>query len=127
MFTYRDLDPILRALADPTRRYVFERLCGEEWETVSHLSEPLPLSRQAVLHHLAVLERCGVIHTEKRDKTRWCFIEPRALDLLEHWLHQQRIYFERRHMRGCALPRVVDPEIAQLLSVPFSSRKSARK
>jgi DNA-binding transcriptional ArsR family regulator len=123
MFTYRDLDPILRALADPTRRYLFERLCGEEEETVSDLTEPLPLSRQAVLHHLIVLEKCGVIHTEKRDKTRWCCIEPRALDLLEQWLHQHRVYFERRRMPGRALPRVVEPEIAQLLSVPFSLRR----
>jgi DNA-binding transcriptional ArsR family regulator len=123
MFTYRELGLILRALADPTRRYLFELLCGEEEETVSSLTEPLPMSRQAVLHHLAVLEKCGVIHTEKRDKVRWCCIEPQALDLLEHWLHEQRVYFERRSMPGRALPRAADPEIAQLLSKPSSSLK----
>jgi DNA-binding transcriptional ArsR family regulator len=123
MFTYRELDLLFRALADPTRRYLFELLYEGEEETVSDLTEPLPMSRQAVLHHLAVLEKCRLIHTEKRDKVRWCWIEPRALDLLEQWLHQYRVYFERRRMPGRALPRAVDPEIAQLLSKPFSSRK----
>jgi DNA-binding transcriptional ArsR family regulator len=125
MFNYRALELILHALADPTRRYLFERLCGEEEETVSDLTEPLPMSMPAVMHHLAVLEKCGIIHTEKRDKVRWCRIEPQALDLLEEWLHQQRIYLERRRMRGRALPRVVDPVIAQLLSVPPSSRRKS--
>lgn len=123
MLTYSHLDLIFAALSNPTRRFLFEKLCIEEEETVTALTEPLPVSRPAVLQHLAVLEKSGLIHTEKRDRVRWCCIEPQALDLLEQWLHQYRVYFERRRMRGRALPRAIDPEIAQLLRSPFGSLK----
>ena len=99
MLTYRDLDLIFRALADPTRRYIFERLCNLEEDTVSALTEPLPITRQAVLQHLAVLQKSRLICTEKRDRIRWCCIEPQALDLLEQWLREYRGYFERRQAR----------------------------
>jgi len=122
MFTYRDLDLIFSALAEPTRRFVFERLCVEEEESVSALTEPLPLSRQAGLHHLGVLEKSGLIRTEKRDRVRWCRVEPRVLDLLEQWLHQYRGYFEQRHAHGRSLPRAVDQDVAELLR-SFSSLK----
>ena len=115
MITYRDLDLLFHALADPTRRYIFERLCSEEEETVVALTEPLPISRQAVLQHLAVLEKSGLIHTEKRERVRWCCIEPRALELLERWLHEYRGYLERREARRCGPAAPVDPHAAQLL------------
>jgi DNA-binding transcriptional ArsR family regulator len=123
MLTFRELDPLFRALADPTRRWLFEELCVSVEETVSDLTEPLPMSRQAVLQHLAVLEKSGLIRTEKRDRVRWCRIEPRALDLLEEWLRRHRAYFQRRFAGARALPRVADPEIAQILRAPLRSSK----
>jgi DNA-binding transcriptional ArsR family regulator len=99
MLTYRDLDLIFRALADPSRRYIFERLCNYKEEKVSTLTEPLPITRQAVLQHLAVLEKGGLIHTEKRSRVRWCCVKPQALDLLESWLREYRGYFEQREAR----------------------------
>jgi DNA-binding transcriptional ArsR family regulator len=99
MLTYHELNLIFRALADPSRRYLFERLCDEDEESVSALTEPLPISRQAVLQHLAVLENNGLIRTEKRDRVRWCRIEPRALALLDRWLCEYRGHFERRQAR----------------------------
>jgi DNA-binding transcriptional ArsR family regulator len=96
MLTYHELNLIFRALADPNRRYLFERLCDQDEESVSALTEPLPISRQAVLQHLAVLENNGLIRTEKRDRVRWCRIEPRALALLDQWLREYRGHFERR-------------------------------
>ena len=114
MLSYRNLDPLLAALANPTRRSLFEMLCLEEEETVTALAEPLPVSRQAVLQHLAMLEKSGVIHTEKRERTRWCSIEPQALDVLEQWLNQCRVYFARRYARRQPSP-FADPEAAQRL------------
>jgi DNA-binding transcriptional ArsR family regulator len=99
MLTYRDLDLIFRALADPARRFIFERLCTREEDRVSALTEPLPMTRQAVLQHLAVLEKSGLIYTEKRRRVRWCCIEPQALELLEQWLREYRGHLERREGR----------------------------
>lgn len=98
MLTYRPLNLIFRALADPTRRHLFERLCDEE-DWVTALTEPLPITRQAVSQHLAVLERNGLIHTEKLSTVRWCRIEPQALSLLEQWIHERRLCYERRQAR----------------------------
>lgn len=98
MLNHRALNLLFRALAHPTRRHLFERLCDNE-DSVSALTEPLPISLPAVLQHLAVLERCGLIHTDKRQQTRWCSIEPQALHLLEQWLREHRGYWEAQQRR----------------------------
>jgi len=98
MLNHPALSRLFRALANPTRRYLFERLCDNE-DHVTALTEPLPISLPAVLQHLAVLERCELIHTEKREQTRWCYIEPQALNLLEQWLRQHRGYWEAQARR----------------------------
>jgi len=95
MLTYRPLNLIFRALANHTRRHLFEQLCDDE-NYVTALTEPLPITRQAVLQHLAVLERNGLIHTEKHGTVVWCRIEPHALSLLEQWLSEHRGYYARR-------------------------------
>jgi DNA-binding transcriptional ArsR family regulator len=56
------LDKIFSALADPTRRFMFECLCDGR-ASVNELAEPLPLSLPAILKHLRVLEESGLIHT----------------------------------------------------------------
>jgi DNA-binding transcriptional ArsR family regulator len=98
MLNYRALDLLFRALAHPTRRYLFERLCDNR-DHVTSLTEPLPISLPAVLQHLAVLERCGLIRTEKHPPTRWCYVEPQALNLLQQWLSQHRGYWEAQQCR----------------------------
>jgi DNA-binding transcriptional ArsR family regulator len=98
MLNYPALNLLFRALAHPTRRHLFERLCDKQ-DYVTALTEPLPISLPAVLQHLAVLERCGLIHTEKRHQTRWCCIEPQALNLLEQWLREHRGYWETQARR----------------------------
>jgi len=98
MLNYPALNLLFRALAHPTRRHLFERLCDSE-AYVTALTEPLPISLPAVLKHLVLLERCGLIHTEKYLQTRWCCIEPQALDLLAHWLREHRGYWEAQVRR----------------------------
>ena len=100
MLYHPALNLIFRALADPTRRHIFERLCDEDY-SVTALAEPLPISLQAVLHHVRVLESGGLIHTEKctqvrSSQVRMCRLEPEALCLLERWLSMHRGYWERR-------------------------------
>jgi DNA-binding transcriptional ArsR family regulator len=52
---------MLSALADPTRRDVFERLAGGGPATATELARFLPVSRQAVARHLAVLDEAGLV------------------------------------------------------------------
>ncbi len=98
MLNYRALDALFRGLADPTRRFILERLSYGD-ASVSLLAEPLPMSVAAVLQHLQVLEETGLIHTEKVGRVRTCRLEPQALRLLDQWVRRQRSLWERRQLR----------------------------
>jgi DNA-binding transcriptional ArsR family regulator len=89
------LDLAFQALADPTRRGIVERLSLGP-ATVSELARPLPMSLPAVSQHLAVLERSGLVISEKVGRVRTCRIEPKALSEAEQWFHTRRLEWERR-------------------------------
>ena len=75
MLKYQPVDEVFRALGDPTRRDLVERLSGGP-ATVSQLARPLDMSLSAVVQHLAVLESCGVVRSEKVGRTRTCGSRP---------------------------------------------------
>ena len=75
------------ALADPTRREVFERLAAGG-RSVGELAEGLPVSRPAVSQHLKVLKEAGLV-TDEADGTRRVYhIDPNGLGALRAWLDQ---------------------------------------
>jgi DNA-binding transcriptional ArsR family regulator len=86
---------VFRAIADPTRRAIVERLVRGP-AAVKALAEPLSMSLPAVMQHLGVLESAGVIATRKVGRVRTCQIEPLALREAEQWLSQQRTDWERQ-------------------------------
>ena len=62
--------------------------------TVSDLAAPLPISLPAVLQHLEVLERSGLVSSEKLGRVRTCRIEDAALQPAERWLRAHRAGWE---------------------------------
>ncbi|HEX4298581.1 MAG TPA: metalloregulator ArsR/SmtB family transcription factor [Devosia sp.] len=90
-----NLDRMFEALADPTRRAMVERL-GRGPASVSELAAPLPMSLPAVVQHLQVLEKSGLITTQKIGRTRTCTIDNGALSLVEQWINDRRTGWERR-------------------------------
>jgi DNA-binding transcriptional ArsR family regulator len=96
MLKYADRsDDVFRALGDPTRRQLVERL-GTGPASVSELAAPLAMSLPAVVQHLAVLQSCGLVSTKKVGRVRTCRLEPAALHTAEEWFAQQRAAWERR-------------------------------
>lgn len=91
-----DLDRVLHALADPTRRAFVERISTAEALSAARLVEPLDISLAAVVQHLKILQECGVIRTEKIGRVRTCRLEPEALTMVERWLNDRRALWERR-------------------------------
>ena len=81
-------DRVFAALADPTRRAVFERI-GERPQSVGALAAQLPVSRPAVSQHLKVLKAAGLVTDEARGATRIYRIDPDGLGPLRCWLDQQ--------------------------------------
>jgi DNA-binding transcriptional ArsR family regulator len=93
---YRDdVDGVLRALGDPTRRAVVERL-AQGPAFVSALAEPFGMALPSFLQHLGVLEEAGVVVSEKVGRSRTVSLRPGGLDVLHLWLDGQRTPAERQ-------------------------------
>ncbi len=75
------------ALADPTRRRVFERLASGP-AAVGTLAEGLPVSRPAVSQHLKVLREAGLVSDRPEGTRRVYQIDPKGLGALRAWLDQ---------------------------------------
>ena len=75
----------LAAIADPTRRRVFERLRRGP-QPVGRLAEGLPVTRPAVSQHLRVLERAGLVRAEREGTRRIYAIDWRGLSELREYL-----------------------------------------
>ena len=89
------IDGIFRALADPTRRRVVERL-NRSPASVSELAQPFEMALPSFIEHLKVLEGCGLVRSEKIGRTRTYQLAPEPLQLAENWLAEQRTLWERR-------------------------------
>jgi DNA-binding transcriptional ArsR family regulator len=75
----------LNALADPTRRQIFERL-GQGPRAVGELAADLPVSRPAVSQHLRVLKEAGLVSDERVGTRRVYRIDPEGLGELRAWV-----------------------------------------
>ena len=73
------------ALADPTRRKVFERLARRPLP-VGELAAGLPVSRPAVSQHLKVLESAGLVHCDVDGTRRVYRIDPRGIEAIQNYL-----------------------------------------
>src|SRR4051794_16000475 len=81
----RTLDPVMAALADPTRRAVFEAL-GSGPRAVGELARELPVTRPAVSQHLKVLLDAGLVTVRAEGTRRFYTADPRGLQALRTWL-----------------------------------------
>ncbi len=89
------LDRVFKALADPTRRAVVERL-GAGPAAVTELARPFRMALPSFTQHLAVLEACGLVRSRKRGRIRTYQLSQRPLQAAEAWMTSQRALWERR-------------------------------
>jgi DNA-binding transcriptional ArsR family regulator len=95
MLNNSTVDRALHALAEPTRRAMVERLSAGA-TSVSELAKPFDMTLAAVVQHLQVLEKSGLVRTEKIGRTRMCQLKAAGLTVLEQWLAARRRLWERR-------------------------------
>ncbi len=93
--TARPIDGVFRALSDPTRRRVLERLSRSP-ASVSELATPFEMALPSFLEHLKVLEGCGLVQSRKTGRVRTYQLVPKRLKLAEDWLAKQRTLWEQR-------------------------------
>jgi DNA-binding transcriptional ArsR family regulator len=89
------INRVFHALGDPTRRAIVEKL-SEGPISVSRLAVPLQITLAAVIQHLQILEKSGLVHTEKVGRVRTCRIEPKGLSVAERWIEDRRSLWEKR-------------------------------
>ncbi len=77
---------ILGALADPTRRRILDLLYTGEGATATTLAADLPVSRQAVVKHLAVLDHAGLVTGRRQGREVRYLVRPQALDETAAWM-----------------------------------------
>jgi DNA-binding transcriptional ArsR family regulator len=98
MLKHSSIDDSFRALAEPTRRAIVERLTRGP-ASVSALAEPFEMTLAAIVQHLQVLEETGLIRSAKVGRVRTCSIEPSGFNTLADWVGERRMVMERRFDR----------------------------
>ncbi|MFJ3876768.1 ArsR/SmtB family transcription factor [Streptomyces sp. NPDC090077] len=93
------VDTVLTALADPTRRRLLELLAAEGEATATTLARQLPVSRQAVVKHLAVLDAAGLVTGGRVGREVRYAVRPAALDATARWMASLAADWDRRLAR----------------------------
>jgi DNA-binding transcriptional ArsR family regulator len=86
---------IFRALADPTRRAVFERLIAQEM-SVSELKAGFAISQPAVSQHLAALRAAGLVQERREGRFAFYRADPKGLAPLLDWVDRYRSFWPER-------------------------------
>jgi DNA-binding transcriptional ArsR family regulator len=103
-FNFPRLDASFAALSDVTRRGVLEQL-GRADASISALAGTFHLTLTGMRKHIGVLERAGLVTTEKVGRVRTCRLGPRRLDEETAWIERYRRLWEARFDE---LDRIVD-------------------
>ncbi|WP_425280398.1 ArsR/SmtB family transcription factor [Pseudaminobacter salicylatoxidans] len=90
-----DTERIFRALADPTRRAVFERLAAGEM-SVGDLKAGFDVSQPAVSQHLAALRKAGLVSERREGRNVFYRITPEGLAPLANWMQRYRDFWPER-------------------------------
>jgi uncharacterized protein YndB with AHSA1/START domain/biotin operon repressor len=81
------MDEVFRALGDPTRRDLLDRLFEKDGQTLQELTAPYSISRFGVMKHLQVLEEAGLIVTRRRGREKLHFLNPVPIRLVhDRWV-----------------------------------------
>lgn len=90
------VDGVLTALADPTRRRLLDLLSDHGQATATTLAGGLPISRQAIVKHLTVLETAGLVESTKIGREVRYAVRPDALDATARWMADLAADWDRR-------------------------------
>ncbi len=90
-------DLLFKALADPGRRKLMDRLHAQDGQTLSELCHHLDMSRQGVTQHLALLEAANLLAVQWRGREKLHFLNPVPLqEIYDRWIRK----FERPRLKA---------------------------
>jgi DNA-binding transcriptional ArsR family regulator len=86
-----DDDQVFKALADPTRRFLLDRLFVSDGRSLTELESDLEMTRFGVMKHLRVLEDAGLVVTRRRGREKLHFLNPVPIRLIhDRWIDKYR-------------------------------------
>ena len=89
-----DDDRVFRALADPTRRHLLDRLFERDGRTLTELESELEMTRFGVMKHLRLLEEAGLVVTRRQGREKLHFLNPVPIrQIHDRWIDK---YTEQR-------------------------------
>jgi DNA-binding transcriptional ArsR family regulator len=82
-----DDDLVFKALADPTRRYLLDRLLHRDGQSLTELESELAMGRHGVMKHLRLLEQAGLVTTRRSGREKLHYLNPVPIRLIhDRWI-----------------------------------------
>ena len=86
-----DDDRVFKALADPTRRFLLDRLYERDGRTLSELESELEMTRFGVMKHLRLLEDAGLVVTRRSGREKLHYLNPMPIRMIhDRWINKYR-------------------------------------
>lgn len=90
------VEEVLLALADPVRQKILHMLAEQGGATATTLATRIPVTRQAIVKHLGVLERAGLVTSRRLGREVWYLVRPQALNAPVRWMQNLATQWEQR-------------------------------
>ena len=109
MIEIASIDTVMRALADPTRRAVFERIASGEEITVVELTRGSGVTQGAISQHLKSLRQAGLVAERPEGRNVFYRAEPEGLTPLVDWMSHYGVFWRERFANVRTLLKEIDP------------------
>jgi DNA-binding transcriptional ArsR family regulator len=103
------VDAVMRTLADPTRRAVFERIVKSEEITVAELTRGSGVTQSAISQHLRSLKQAGLIADRPEGRNVHYRVDPKGLAPLVDWMAIYAVFWRERFANLRTLLKEIDP------------------
>lgn len=103
------IDAVMRALADPTRRAVFERIVGSDEIAVAELTRGSGVTQGAISQHLKALKQAGLVAERPDGRKVYYRAQPEGLAPLVDWMSHYGVFWRDRFANLRTLLKEIDP------------------
>jgi DNA-binding transcriptional ArsR family regulator len=103
------INAVMRTLADPTRRAVFERIVGSDEISVAELTRGSGVTQGAISQHLKSLKQAGLVAERPEGRNVYYRAQPEGLTPLVDWMSHYGVFWRERFGNLRALLKEIDP------------------
>jgi DNA-binding transcriptional ArsR family regulator len=104
-----DINTVMRALADPTRRAVFERVASSDEITVVELTRGSGVTQGAISQHLKSLKQAGLVAERPEGRNVYYSARPEGFGPLFDWMSHYSVFWRKRFVNLRTLLKEIDP------------------